>query len=95
MHGDATTSASADQPHLLDDLVASIRASVAPGVTAEGRAAGVAMRQAIVTALQMQSGQPTTAAPAATSPASLLLRLAAMPQSELIELVKQLPGGRP
>ena len=94
-HDDATTPAPSNQSHLLDDLTASIRASVAPGAAADVRAAGVAVRVAIETTLHARSGQATTAAPVAMSPASLLLRLAAMPESELMELVKQLPGGRP
>jgi hypothetical protein len=93
---DAATLDPAHQLQSLEDLIASIRASVAPGVATDVRAAGTSTRQAILSALTTRFGQsPTAASAAAASPASVLRRLAAMSHEQLIELLKQLPGGRP
>jgi hypothetical protein len=91
----------ADKTALLHELVVTIRASVAPGVTAEARAAGAAACRAILTALEAQVGQslvPTTsssttspASPAPTSPlARILSQLTAMPREQLTGILSQL-----
>ncbi|HEX7841483.1 MAG TPA: hypothetical protein VF469_28615 [Kofleriaceae bacterium] len=91
----------ADQPNPLDDLIASIRASVAPGVSPEARAAGATACRAILTALEAQVGQPLAAVPPATaSPASQLLsmlpHLAAMPREQLLAFLRdKFPAGTP
>jgi hypothetical protein len=80
-------------PPPLDDLVASIRASVAPGVSAEARAIGATACRAILTALETQPGQPLAAAPpSAPAPASslagMLSQLAAMPREQLLGFLR-------
>jgi hypothetical protein len=93
--------ASSDKPALLQELVAAIRAAVAPGVSSEARAAGAAACRAILTALEAQVGQPlvattsgSTTAGATSEPASalarLLSRLVAMPREQLTGLMSQL-----
>ena len=97
----ASTPARADKTALLHELVATIRASVAPGVTPEARAAGAAACRAILTALETQVGQslvPTTSLPTATrvtqeptSPlARILSQLVAMPREQLTGIFSQL-----
>lgn len=94
---------SGDKTALLHELVATIRASVAPGVTPEARTAGAAACRAILAALEAQIGQPlvtTTAArstiaqpppPQPTSPlARILSQLAAMPREQLTGVLSQL-----
>jgi hypothetical protein len=76
----------------LDGLIASIRAAVAPGVSADARAAGAAACRAILTALEAQVGKPlVTATPSPTQPtpplAGMLSQLAAMPREQLIEFL--------
>ena len=98
----------ADKARPLDDLIASIRAAVVPGVSTEARAVGAAACRAILTALETQVGQPLAAATAAptspTSPTSplagMLSHLAAMPREQLIEFLlsrlrSALPPGAP
>lgn len=90
-----------DTPNPLDDLIASIRASVAPGVSLEARAAGANACRAILAALETQVGQPLAATPlAAAAPASQLLsmlpHLAAMPREQLLEFLRdKFPAGSP
>lgn len=90
-----------DPPNPLDGLIASIRASVAPGVSAEARAAGATACRAILTALEAQVGQPLAAAPpASSSPAlqllSMLPQLAAMPREQLLASLRdKFPAGAP
>ena len=90
-----------DKTALLHELVATIRASVAPGVTAEARAAGAAACRAILTALETQVGQPlvamtsaptaTRVTPESTSPlARILSQLVAMPREQLTGILSQL-----
>jgi len=90
-----------DKTALLQELVATIRTSVAPGVTAEARAAGAAACRAILAALDAQIGQPlvaTTAAPTTAQPphssasplARMLSQLVAMPREQLTGLLSQL-----
>jgi hypothetical protein len=90
-----------DKTALLQELVATIRASVAPGVTPEARAAGAAACRAILAALETQVGQPlvamtpvptaTQATPELTSPlARVLSQLVAMPREQLTGLMRQL-----
>ncbi len=89
-----------DKTALLYELVATIRASVAPGVTPEARAAGAAACRAILTALEAQVGQslvsttssPTTtqATPEPTSPlARILSQLVKMPREQLTTILSQ------
>jgi hypothetical protein len=91
----------ADKTALLHELVATIRASVAPGVTPEARAAGAAACRAILTALEAHVGQslvPTISPPTATrvaqeptSPlARILSQLVAMPREQVTGLMRQL-----
>lgn len=97
----AGTPPPADKTALLQELVATIRASVAPGVTPEARAAGATACRAILSALEAQAGQPlaaTTARPTTTQspppPASPLARilsqLVAMPRDQLTGTLSQL-----
>jgi hypothetical protein len=89
-----------DKTMLLQELVATIRASVAPGVTPEARAAGAAACRAILTALEAQVGQSLvstsspTAGPAPPAPSSPLARilsqLVAMPREQLTGILSQL-----
>lgn len=90
-----------DKTPLLQELVATIRASVAPGVTPEARAAGAAACRAILAALETQVGQPMaamtsvpTAARATSEPSSPLARilsqLVAMPREQLTGILSQL-----
>jgi hypothetical protein len=89
-------------------LIASIRAAVARGASADVRAAGANACRAILTVLDARPGQPLVALPppvAATSPSSpiaalfsqtgILSRLAAMSRDELLHLVKQVTGAMP
>ena len=91
----------ADRTALLHELVATIRASVAPGVTPEARAAGAAACRAILSALEAQVGQslvPATSPPTATqvpqeptSPlARILSQLVGMPREQFTGLLSQL-----
>ena len=97
----ADTPPPADKAALLHELVATIRASVAPGVTPEARAAGAAACRAILTALEAHVGQslvPTISPPTATrvaqeptSPlARILSQLVAMPREQVTGLMRQL-----
>jgi hypothetical protein len=95
----------------LGDLIASIRAAVVPGVSADVRAVGAAACRAILTALEAQVGHPLAAAAAAPTPptpltsstsplAGMLSHLAAMPREQLIEFLlgrlrNALPPGTP
>jgi hypothetical protein len=90
-----------DKTALLQELVATIRASVAPGVTPEARAAGAAACRAIMSALEAQVGQPlvtTPAAPTTTQPTSpstsplgrILTQFAGMPREQLTGMLSQL-----
>lgn len=90
-----------DKTALLHELVATIRASVAPGVTPEARAAGAAACRAILAALETQVGQPlvamtsvptaTRVAPESTSTlARILSQLVAMPREQLTGILSQL-----
>ena len=94
----------ADKPHPLDDLIASIRAAVAPGAATEVRAIGATACRSILTALETQVGQLLGAAPAApaalavpASPlASTLVALTSMPREQLLELaprIRDIGGG--
>lgn len=98
---DAGTPAPGDKTALLQELVARVRASVAPGVTPEARAAGAAACRAILSALEAQVGQPLVATPTpltttqptppSTSPvARILSQLAGMPREQLTGLLSQL-----
>jgi hypothetical protein len=91
----------ADKTALLHELVATIRAAVAPGVTPEARAAGAAACRAILTALEAQVGHslvPTTSQPTATrvtqEPTSplgrILSQLVGMPREQFTGLLSQL-----
>jgi hypothetical protein len=95
------TPAPGDKTALLQELVATIRASVAPGVTPEARAAGAAACRAILSALEAQVGQPLIATPAplttnqptspSTSPlARILSQFAGMPREQLTGMLSQL-----
>jgi len=97
----ARTPPAADKTALLHELVATVRASVAPGVTPEARVAGAAACRAILTALETQVGQslvPTTSQPTATrvaqeptSPmARILSQLVGMPREQFAGLLSQL-----
>lgn len=97
----ARTPPPADKAALLHELVATIRAAVAPGVTPEARAAGAAACRAILAALEAQVGQslvPTTSPPTAnqvtpesTSPlARILSQLVAMPREQVTGILSQL-----
>jgi hypothetical protein len=97
----AETAPPADKTALLHELVATIRAAVAPGVTPEARAAGAAACRAILTALEAQVGQslvPATPPPTATrvtqeptSPlARILSQFAGMPREQLTGILSQL-----
>ena len=97
----AGTQPPADKTALLHELVATIRASVAPGVTPEARAAGAAACRAILAALETQVGQslvPTTSQPTTaratqepTSPlARILSQLVGMPREQFTGLLSQL-----
>lgn len=91
-----------DNPHPLDNLIASIRAAVAPNASAEVRAVGATACRSILTALEAQAGQPLASAPSApTSPlAGILSAFASMPREQLLEAVisrlrTALPPGTP
>src|SRR5262245_49527274 len=101
MSDEPDTPNAGDKTALLHELVATIRASVAPGVTPEARAAGAAACRAILTALEAQVGQslvPATssstaspASPAPTSPlARILSQLTAMPREQFTGILSQL-----
>jgi len=90
-----------DKTALLQELVATIRASVAPGVTPEARAAGAAACRAILSALDAQVGQPLVATPTSmataqptppsTSPLGRILsQFAGMPSEQLTGMLSQL-----
>jgi hypothetical protein len=90
-----------DKTALLHELVATIRASVAPGVSPEARAAGATACRAILTALEAQVGQPLGAAPSgpmaargvpelASPLARILSQFTAMPREQLTGLLSQL-----
>jgi hypothetical protein len=95
-------------PPLLS-LIASIRAGVVRGASAEVRTAGATACRAILSVLEAKPGQPLAASPQPTmssaSPASplasllsqpgLLSQLAAMSREELINLFKQITGATP
>jgi eukaryotic-like serine/threonine-protein kinase len=69
------TPSPSDKPHPLDDLIASIRAAVAPDASGEIRAIGAAACRSILTALETQAGQPravTPATPASVSQSSII-----------------------
>jgi hypothetical protein len=85
---------------LLQELVATIRASVAPGVTPEMRAAGATACRTILSALDAQVGQaliatptsPTTGQPQPppTSPLGRMLsQLVGMPREQLTGILSQ------
>jgi hypothetical protein len=90
-------------------LIASIRAAVTRGASADLRAAGASACRAILTVLEARPGQPLAGLPppqvAPTSPTSpiaalfsqpgVLSRLAAMSRDELLDLVKQVTGAMP
>jgi hypothetical protein len=81
-----------DKAKAIDGLIASIRAAVGPGASAEVRAVGAAACRAILTSLETQVGQPLAAAAhSTTQPASplagVLSQLAAMPREQLIEFL--------
>ena len=93
----------------LVSLIASIRAGVARGASAEVRAAGATACRAILSVLDAKPGQPLAASPQPLmSPASpgsplasllsqpgLLSKLAAMSREELIDLLRQVTGAMP
>ncbi len=92
----------------LAHLVASIRAAVIPGASAEARAAGANACRSILTVLEAKPGQPLAATPqrmsltAQASPLAALLsqpgllsKLAAMSRDELIALLKQITSAVP
>jgi len=89
-------------------LIASIRAAVTAGATAEARTAGANACRSILTVLEAKPGQPLAATPQRTSPTAqasplatllsqpgLLSKLAAMSRDELIGLLKQITGAMP
>src|SRR5262245_52532563 len=87
-------------------LITSIGAAVAPGASAEARAAGATACRTILTVLEARPGQPLAATPqptrAPTSPIAALLsqpgllaKLAAMSRDELINVLKQITAGMP
>lgn len=90
----------------LASLIASIRAALTRGASAETRAVGVNACRSILTVLEAKPGQPLAAAPPpVASPASplagllsqpgLLSRLAGMSRDELVGLLKQVTGAMP
>jgi hypothetical protein len=84
------TPSPSDNPHPLDDLIASIRAAVVSGASADVRATGATACRSILTALEAQAGQPLTAAPsaaAASTLAGMLSAFASMPREQLLDLV--------
>jgi hypothetical protein len=84
----------ADKSSPLEGLIASIRAAVAPGVSTEARAAGAAACRAILTALEVQVGQPLTAATPAATLGSLLSHLASLPREQILEFLRdKFPAG--
>ena len=99
------TPSPSDKPHPLDDLIASIRAAVAPDASTDVRAIGATACRSILTALEAQAGQPLAAAPAShAAPASPLSNafsaFASMPREQLLDLVitklrTALPPGTP
>jgi hypothetical protein len=96
------TSSPSDNPHPLDDLIASIRAAVAPNASADVRAIGATACRSILTALEAQAGQPLAAAPfaPASTLAGMLSAFASMPREQLLDLViaklrAALPPGTP
>ena len=95
------TPAAGDKTVLLQELVATIRGSVAPGVTPEARAAGAVACRAILSALEAQVGQPLVATPTSltttqpptqsTSPLGRMLsQFAGMPREQLTGMLSQL-----
>ena len=86
----------------LDRLISSIRASVAPGVSAETRSAGAAACRALLTALEAQVGEPlmpgvpATLRTPATTLASILTQLASMPREQILEFLRdRFPAAAP
>lgn len=92
----------------LANLIASIRAAVARGASAEARATGATACRSLLTVLDAKPGQPLAATPqlaapvATTSPIGSLLsqpgllsKLAAMSRDELINLLRQITGAIP
>lgn len=86
-----------DNPHPLDPLIASVRAAVTPGASAQARAIGATACRSILMALETQPGQPlTTAATPPVSPlAAVLNQLAAMPREQIIEFLQKLVASSP
>src|SRR5262249_62354854 len=87
-------------------LVASIRAAVAKGATAETRTAGATACRSILTVLEAKPGQSLAAEPqrpaSPASPIAALLKqpgflnqLAAMSRDQLLDLLKQVTGAMP
>jgi hypothetical protein len=90
-------------PPLLS-LIASIRAGVVRGASAEVRAAGATACRAILSVLEAKPGQPLAATPSPANPPTspimallsqpgLLSKLAAMSREQLLDLLKQVTGG--
>lgn len=84
-----------DKTMLLQELVATVRASVAPGVTPEARAAGAAACRAILAAIGPQVGQPLVAmtsepTPARATPEPTTVRATPEPTSPLARILSQL-----
>jgi hypothetical protein len=96
------TPSPSDNPHPLDDLIASIHAAVAPNASADVRAIGATACRSLLTALEAQAGQPLAAAssaPASTL-AGMLSAFASMPREQLLDLLisklrAALPPGTP
>lgn len=101
----------ADVTPPLASLIASIRAAVARGASADARIAGANACRSILTVLEARPGQPLALPPpqsspippsSATSPIAalfaqpgVLARLAAMSRDELLGLVQQVTGAMP
>lgn len=90
-------SSAIENPHPLDDLIASIRAAVAVDASPDVRANGAAACRSLLAALETQAGQPLTMTrqPASSSAprspiAVLLAQLRLMPRDKVGDLLTQL-----
>lgn len=85
--------------HPLDDVIATIRAAVAPRASTDARTAGATACRTILTVLEAKPGErlagsspaaPSTAAPPGSPIAGLASQLGALPRDKLIDVIKQL-----
>jgi len=85
--------------HPLDDVIATIRASVAPRASTDARTAGATACRTILTVLEAKPGEslaggslgaPITAPPPGSPLGGLAAQLGALPRDKLIDVIKHL-----